>query len=70
MTRRRGPEADVERARLSSAVIVSGSLGCPAARSRWISSAAAPATCGAEADVPTIARPGDTVVEAGATARA
>ena len=51
----------------SSAAIVSGSLGCPAARSRCISSAAAPATCGAEADVPTIARPGHTAVEAGAT---
>ena len=42
----------------SSAVIASGPLGCPAARSRSISSAAAPATCGADAEVPTIARPG------------
>ena len=47
-------------------MIVAGSVGWPAARARWISSAAAPATCGAEADVPTIARPGETVVEAGA----
>ena len=48
-------------------MIVPGSLGSPAARARWIRSAAAPATCGAEAEVPTIASPGETVVEAGAS---
>ncbi len=52
---------------ISSLAIVSGSLGCPAARSRCMSSAAAPAACGAEADVPTIATPGQTAVDAGAT---
>ena len=39
----------------------------PAARSRCISRAAAPAACGADAEVPTIAMPGQTAVEAGAT---
>ena len=51
----------------SSLAIVSGSLGWPAARSRCMSSAAAPAAWGADAEVPTIAMPGQTAVEAGAT---
>jgi hypothetical protein len=52
---------------VNSPAMVSGLLGCPAARSRCMSRAAAPAACGAEADVPTIATPGQTAVDAGAT---
>ena len=52
---------------ISCFAIESGSLGCPAARSCCISRAAAPAAWGADAEVPTIAMPGQMAVEAGAT---
>ena len=66
----RARRRDVERPRCQLPRDRGGVAGRPSRRVALISSAAAPATCGALADVPTIAMPGQTSVEAGATTRA